>query len=208
MKKVELEDRQPLKWPEDRPRTRFQDRKPQAAWKMPYADTLKGLQRELELLKATSALITHNSYGHEDGGVAVWLSRKPVDDYGWQDALGFIGVVPTEKDITHAYMQRVSKIHPDGPTPNRVAFDELTKHRDNARRWVRGERTVEHETVMAVDTFKEIRHNLNAIKLTLAALRQIERCGSPVMMEQAFRGFRPALMAQPSTEEKNAAVTA
>lgn len=207
MKKLDVEDKQPLKWPEDRPRTRFQDRKTQAAWKMAYPDTLKGLQRELELLKATSAMVTHNAYGHEDGGVAVWLSRKPIDDYGWQDAFGFIGTVPTEKDITHAYMQRVSKIHPDGPTPNRVAFDELTKHRDNARRWIRGERTVEHETVMAVDTFKEVRHNLNAIKLTLAALRQIERCGSPVMMEQAFRGFRPALTAKASSEEMNGVAT-
>lgn len=187
-----------LKWPEDRPRTRFQDRKPQAAWKMNYADTVKGLERELRLAKATSVLITHHKNGHEDGGVAVWISRKAVDNYGWQDALGFIGVVPTEKEIDHAYMNRVRKHAPDGPTPNLEMFHELTKHRDNARRWLRGQRTVEHETVMAVDTFKEVRHNLNAIKLVLSALRQIERCGSPVMMEQAWRGFRPALVAQSS----------
>lgn len=198
--KMEVQTETTLKWPEDRPRTRFQDRKAQAAWKMGYGDTLKALQKELAMAKATSVLITHNPQGHEDGGVAVWISRKPVDDYGWQDALGFIGVVPTEKDITHAYMSRVSKIHPDGPTPNRVAFDELTKHRDNARRWVRGERLREHESCMAVDTFKEVRHNLNAIKLVLSALRQIERCGSPVMTEQAWRGFRPALAAQASED--------
>lgn len=202
-KELTIQDEQPLKWPEDRPRIRFQDRKPQAAWKLNYADTLKALHRELVLLKATFALVTHNAAHHEDGGVALWLSRKAVDDYGWQDALGFIGVVPSAKEITRAYHDRVSKIHPDGPTPNRVMFDEITKHRDNAMRWVRGERSVEPETVMAVDTFKEVRHNLNAIKLTLSALRQIERCGSPVMMEQAFRGFRPALTAHASTEESN-----
>jgi hypothetical protein len=206
--KLDLHDEMPLKWPEDRPRTRFQDRKPQAAWKLSYADTFRGLEKELVLLRATSAIVTHHQNGHEDGGVALWLSRKPVDDYGWQDALGFIGTVPTMKDIDQAYMKRVRTIHPDGPTPNRVAFDEITKHRDNARRWVRGERTVEHETVMAVDTFRETRHNLNAIKLTLSALRQIERCGSPVMMEQAFRGFRPALTAHASSEEKREPVTA
>lgn len=188
----------PLKWPEDRPRTRFQDRKPQAAWKMSYGDTMKALEKELNLVKATSVIVTHNQSGYEDGGVAIWISRKPIDDYGWQDALGFIGTVPSMKEIDQAYMQKVRKIHPDGPTPNRVAFDELTKHRDNARRWVRGERTVEHETVMAVDTFREVRHNVNAIKLTLSALRQIERCGSPVMMEQAWRGFRQALTAKAS----------
>lgn len=191
---VKAETQIPLKWPEDRPRTRFQDRKPQSSWKMNFADTMRGLERECRLAHATALLVTYNPNGHEDGGIAVWISRKPQDDYGWQDALGFIGVVPTAKDVEQSYMQRVRKIHPDGPTPNRVAFDELTKHRDNARRWIRGERLVEHETVMAVDTFKEPRHNLNAIRLTLSALRQIERCGSPVMMEQAWRGFRPALV--------------
>ena len=205
--KLEIEDRTPLKWPEDRPRTRFQDRDSRAAWRLGYADTLKGLHRELLLLRATYAMVTHNPQGHEDGGVALWLSRKVVDDYGWQDALGFIGVIPTVQDIDRAYMQRARRVHPDGPTPNRVAFDELTRHRDNARRWVRGERMVEPETVMAVDTFREVRHNLNAIKLTLSALRQIERCGSPVMMEQAFRGFRPALTAQASSTEVRDAAT-
>lgn len=198
--KMEAHDETPLKWPDDRPRIRFQDRKPQAAWKLSYSDTLKALYEELARNKATSVLVTHNALGQEDGGVAVWISRKPVDDYGWQDALGFIGVVPSKKDVDHAYHARISKIHPDGPTPNRVAFDEITKHRDNAYRWIRGERLVEHETVMAVDTFKEVRHNLNAIKLVLSALRQIERCGSPVMTEQAWRGFRPALAAKASED--------
>lgn len=190
---MEFKVEHPVKWPVDRQRIRFQDRKGQSAWKMSYSDTLKALHRELHLVKATSVLVTHNREG-EDGGVAVWLSRKPQDEYGWQDALGFIGTVPTEKEIDRAYMERVRRCHPESPTPNLALFHDLTRHRDAARRWVRGERLVEHETVMAVDTFREVRHNLNAIKLTLSALRQIERCGSPVMMEQAWRGFRPALV--------------
>lgn len=190
---MEFKTEQPVKWPDDRQRTRFQDRKPQGAWKLSYGDTIKNLQKELRLIKATSVLMTHNQTGSDDPSVAVWFTRKPTDDYGWQDALGFIGVVPTVKEIDQAYMRRVAKVHPDGPTPNRVVFDELTKHRDNARRWARGERLVAYETVMAVDTFREVRHNVNAIRLTLAAIRQIERCGSPVMMEQAFRGFAKAL---------------
>ena len=197
---LELHDESPLKWPPGRPRTRFQDRKPQAAWKLNYNDTLDALRKELVLVKATYALITHNPQSDVDGGVAVWLSRKAQDDYGWQDALGFIGTVPTEKEIDQSYMQKVRRHAPDGPTPNLTMFHELTRHRDNARKWVRGERLAEPETVMAVDTFKEVRHNLNAIKLTLSALRQIERCGSPVMMEQAFRGFRPALTAKASED--------
>lgn len=201
MSNLEVKDEVPLKWPDDRPRTRFQDREAKAAWKLSYQDAMKGLVRELKLLKATFALVTHNAMNHEDGGVALWLSRKAVDDYGWQDAFGFVGVIPTAKEIGQAYRERAQKVHPDGPTPNRVAFDELTKHRDNAMRWIQGRRSVEPETVMAVDTFKEVRHNLNAIKLTLSALRQIERCGSPVMMEQAFRGFRPALAAKGVVED-------
>lgn len=204
---MEYEQKFPLKWPEDRPRTRFQDRKTQAAWKMNYTDTMKGLQRELRLAKATSVLVTHNQSVHDDGGVAIWISRKPVDDYRWQDEFGFIGTVPSEKELDRAYMEKVRTCHPECPTPNLERFHELTKLRDQGRRWIRGERLREHETCMAVDNFKEIRHNMNAVRLTLAALRQIERCGSPVMTEQAWRGFRPALAAQPSSEEKNVVTT-
>jgi hypothetical protein len=200
--KFELKTETPLKWPDDRPRTRFQDRESKAAWKLNYADTLKGLVKELHLLQATFALVTHNSVNHEDGGVALWLSRKPIDDYRWQDEFGFIGVIPTVQELDRAYMQKARSCAPETPTPNLERFHELTKLRDQGRRWIRGERMVEPETVMAVDTFKEVRHNLNAIKLTLAALRQIERCGSPVMMEQAFRGFRPAIAAQASPDAK------
>lgn len=185
----------PLRWPDDRPRTRLQDRKPQAAWKRTYAETLGSLEKELALLKVTSFVITHNTAGSEDGGAAVWFSFKPVDEYGWQEALGFIGVVPTVQEIDHSYMRRVQKYHPEGPTPNLTMFYELTKHRDTARAWALGKRTVEHEKVMAVDAFKEVRHNLNAVRLVMAALRQIERCGSPVMMEQAFRGFSKQITA-------------
>lgn len=192
---MEFDIQTPLKWPGDRPRTRFQDRKTQAAWKMPYSGVMDALKKELRLVGATSVLVTYNALGHEDGGIAVWISRKPTDDYGWQDEFGFIGTIPTIQELDRAYMQKARTCSPDGPTPNIERFHELTKLRDQGRRWIRGERIKEHETVMAVDTFREVRHNLNAVRLTLAALRQIERCGSPVMMEQAWRGFRPALAA-------------
>jgi hypothetical protein len=200
MAKLEVKVEMPLKWPGDRPRIRFQDRKNNAAWKLTYSDTLKALEKELQLNKVTFATVTYNTLSHEDGGVAVWLSRKPQDDYRWQDEFGFIGTIPTVQELDHAYMQKARTCAPETPTPNLERFMELTKLRDQGRKWIRGERMVEPETVMAVDTFKEVRHNLNAIKLTLAALRQIERCGSPVMMEQAWRGFRPAIAAQASED--------
>lgn len=199
---MEFEIQQPLHWPEDRPRTRFQDRKGNAAWKGTYQETVKRLQKELKLAKATSALVTHDS--GTEGGVAVWISRKPVDDYGWQDEFGFIGVIPTMQELDRAYMRKARDVAPDGPKPNIDRFHELTRLRDQGRRWIRGERIKEHETVMAVDAFREVRHNLNAIRMTLFALRQIERCGSPVMMEQAWRGFRPALVGAVGAEVVNA----
>lgn len=204
MAELDVKVETPLKWPPDRPRIRFQDRKLNAAWKLNYADTLKALERELHLNKVTFAMVTHNSVSSEDGGVAIWLSRKPQDDYRWQDEFGFIGEIPTVQDLDRAYMQKARKCAPETPTPNIDRFYELTKLRDAGRRWIRGERLVEPETVMAVDTFKEVRHNLNAIKLTLSALRQIERCGSPVMMEQAWRGFRPAIAAKASEDSHGA----
>lgn len=186
---------QPLKWPDSQTRTRFQDRKNQAAWKLNYSDTLKALTKELARIKATNYLVTHNSNSSEDGGVAVWFTREAQDEFGWQEALGFIGQVPTVQEIDRAYMKLAQRIHPDGPTPNLTLFHELTKHRDNARSWARGTRTVAHDKVMAVDAFKEIRHNMNAIRMVFSALRQIERCGSPVMMDQAFRGFNKQITA-------------
>lgn len=198
---MEMQVESVLKWPEDRPRTRFQDRKPQNAWKMTEAEVLGALEREMKLSKVTFALITHNGKAHEDAGVAIWMSRKPMDDYAWQDTFGFIGEIPTIKELDQKYMQMARKCAPETPTPNIDRFRELTKLRDQGRRWIRGERTVEHESVMASDKFKEVRHNLNAIRITLAALRQIERCGDPVMTEQAWRGFRKALTAQATVME-------
>jgi len=183
---TEVHVEHPLKWPPDRPRTRFQDRQPQNAWKLNYQDTLAALEREMRLSKVTYGLVTHNTAGHEDAGVAVWMSRKPMDDYAWQDEFGFIGEIPTIQELDRAYMQKARKCAPDSPTPNIDRFRELTKLRDQV---------------------KEVRHNLNAIRITLAALRQIERCGDPAMTEQAWRGFKPALTAKAS-EDANGSTAA
>jgi hypothetical protein len=191
----------PLQWPDGWPRTRLQDRESKSAWKKNYADSVQGLLRELSRLGATACLITHNDRHSEDSGVSVYFSLKPLDNYGWQEALGFIGEVPTVQQIDRAYMERVKRIHPDGPTPDLVLFRSLTEHRDRARSWARGEQRVEHEKVIPCDAFREARWNVNAIRLTIAAMRQIERCGSPMMMERAFRGFSKALITAGGTSD-------
>jgi len=191
----------PLRWPDGWPRTRFQDRQAKTAWKKNYAESVKALERELKRLGSTAYLITRNGPHSEDSGVAVYFSMKPINNYGWQEALGFVGELPTIDQIDRAYMTRAKKVHPEGPTPDLPLFLALTEHRDRARAWVRGEQKLEHEKVMPCDAFKEQRWNINAIRLTIGAIRQIERCGSPIMMERAFRGFAKQITAGASSVE-------
>lgn len=197
--KIHWEETNPLKWPEGWPRTRIQDRKRQAAWKKTMSAYRTMLERELTRLGATSALLTTNrGIDHQsslDPGVAVYFSRKAINQYAWQEALGLIGQVPTLDQIDSAYRQRIRQIHPDGPTPDVKLFHALTEHRDRARDWAMGRHRSEHEYVLACDVFDETRLNLNAVRLTIAALRQVERCGASIMLERAFRGFHKQIAA-------------
>jgi hypothetical protein len=183
------EEQRPLNWPEGWPRTRFQDRKGRPAWKKTYLQSVDILEKELKLLGATSWLITRNDASSEDAGVSLYLSLKPINDFVWQEALGFIGEVPTVQQIDRSYMEKAKRVHPDGPTPDIVAFHELTKHRDRARAWARGEKNVEHERVIACDGFKEQRWNVLAIRGTIHCMRWMEIYGATAMTERAWRGF-------------------
>ena len=189
----------PLRWPEGWPRTRIQDRKEQASWKAALLTYREKLDRELTRLGTTAYLFTRNRWAGAadplDPGVAVYFSRKPINNYAWQEALGFIGVVPSLEDIDRAYKQRATKLHPDMPTGDAKLFHALTEHRDRARDWALGRHRAEHEYVLACDVFDEVRLNVNAIRLTIAALRQIERCGASIMLERAFRGFSKQITA-------------
>lgn len=195
----------PLRWPENYARTRLQDRKSQAAWKKRLPDQISLLEKELKRLGATDWIITYDTDGR-DPSVAVWLSLKPLDQYGWQEALGFVGKIPTVAEIEVAYRRLVLPIHPDRPGGDPELFKTLTNHRDRAVAWARGTERVEHEKVIAIDAFNEVRLNLNAVRLVIHAMRQIERCGAPVMMERAWRGFHKQLTAQASSAAKPEAV--
>jgi hypothetical protein len=107
----------PLQWPQGWPRTRLQDREAKAAWKKTYTESLAGVVRELKRLGATACLITRNDRSSEDQGVAVYFSLKPIDNYGWQEALGFIGEVPTREQIERAYKERIARFTPTAPLP-------------------------------------------------------------------------------------------
>lgn len=192
--KVVHEEVLELRWPEGQPRTRIQDREGRSAWKQPMTKVKDNLRLELERSGATSSLITYSG-NHLEPGVAVYFSRKAANQFAWQEALGLIGRVATPDEINRAYRERIRTIHPDGPTPDLKMFQSLTEHRDRALDWATGRHRNDHEYVIAIDVFDEVRLNLNAVKIVLFSLRRIEDCGSPLMLERAFRGFHKQITA-------------
>lgn len=191
---VTHEESRELRWPEGQSRTRIQDRDKKSAWKQPMSKVKESLQSELERSGATSSLMTYSS-NPLDPGVAVYFSREATNQFAWQEALGLIGEVPTIETIDKAYRERAQKCHPDRPGGDAKLFAALTEHRDRARDWATGKHTHDHEYVIAIDVFDEARLNLNAVKVVLYSLRRIEDCGSPLMLERAFRGFHKQITA-------------
>lgn len=189
------DEEQALRWPEGQPRTRIQDREGRSAWKQPMGKVKEMLRRELELSGATSSLLTY-SIGPLDPGAAIYFSRKAVNQYAWQEALGMIGKVPSREEIQKAYHALVKPIHTDNPGGGDAAlFRALTDHRDRALDFIAGKHRHDHEYAFGIDVFEEVRLNINAIKVVLFSLRRIEDCGSPLMLERAYRGFQKQIAA-------------
>jgi hypothetical protein len=192
----------PLKWPDGWERTRIQDRKGNGGWKKTFKGYREGLIKEMGRMGVTEIMISYNIAPSDrmDCGVAVYFSKQINEDYSWQDALGLLTPAPTLAEIDSAYRKLAVKVHPDGPAPDVPVFQALTKHRDNARNWVKGTMRHEHEYVIACDRFSETRLNLAAIRLAIAALRQLDRVGVSSILERTFRGFKTALPAYAGKE--------
>lgn len=196
---TEKKEAYPLSWPPDWPRVRPQDRRPMGSWKRTANQYREALATELIRMESPSAVISSNvpltlrgsmTAGVEplDVGVAVYFSRKIKEDFSWQDALGIHDPAPTEDQIQNAFRRLAQQHHPDRGG-DVAMFQAVTKHRDNALRWV-NRRTNQHfDYVIACDQFREVRLNLVAIVMTIKAIRQIERCGTSSLLERAFRGF-------------------
>lgn len=205
---AEKKEQYPLSWPNDWPRSRPQDRKPMGSWKRSLNQYRDGLATELERMGSPSALISCNvpltmrgtmTAGIEplDVGVAVYFSRTIKEDFSWQDALGIHDPAPTEQQVHDAYRRLAQQHHPDRGG-DAAMFSAVTKHRNNALRWI-NRRTEQHfDYVIACDHFREVRLNMAAIVMTIKAIRQIERCGTTSLLERAFKGFS-ALPAQGET---------
>lgn len=185
-----------LKWPDGWERTRIQDRKLANGWKKSLKEYEAVLAKELKRLGVVETLITYNTAPNDrlDPGCAVYFSRQKRPDYAWQSALGLDTPIPTLAQIDSAYRERAMKHHPDRGGDVEM-FRQLSKHRDDAKAWILGTQHVEHEYVIPCDRFNEVRLNLNAVRLAMAAMRQLDRVGIPGMLERSFRGMRTALPA-------------
>lgn len=210
--KLNADELHPLKWPEGWDRTRINDRKRQGGWKRTTNQYTIALCQELSRMGVTEAMLSYNidaQLVRQDCGVAIYFSRSINDQFSWQEALGIDSPAPTLAEIDDAYRKLAMPHHPDRIAQtgkgDPAVFAALTAHRDKAKAWVRGEHTKEHEYVIACDMFEEVRWNICALKQIIHALRQLERFGSPAVLERTFRGFKAALPAH-TMEASHAAI--
>jgi len=189
----------PLAWPSGWQRTRPQDQRKMTAWKGNATKYRDALATELDRMKSPVSVISTNvpinargalTSGIEplDVGVAVYFSRQLKEDFSWQDALSIHDPAPTVEQINESYRKLAAIYHPD-KGGDVAMFQAVTRHRDNALRWVNRKTDARFDYVIACDQFKEVRLNMAAIVLTIKAIRQIERCGTSSLLERAFKGF-------------------
>lgn len=201
-----------LAWPEDWPRTLLRDRQERKAWKDTLLQTVTKLRKELHRSKALSFVISCNippsgptvdsNTGRQldykfldvppppDVGVAVWFSRQRKDDYSWQETLHITSPAPSEKEILDAFKRAAAKFHPDNPYTGDgniyMRYDEAKK---KALDFISRKTGTNYQRVIAIDTFNEVRLNMQAVRMALAYLRGLETCGAPMILERAFEGF-------------------
>jgi hypothetical protein len=170
-----------------------------AAWKRTANQYREALEKELTRMESPSFVISSNVQLNQRGamtpgvepldvGVSVYFSRKIKEDFAWQDALGIQDPAPTEQQIHDAFRRLAQLYHPDRGG-DIAMFQAVTKHRDNALRWVTRKTNQRFDYVIACDQFREVRLNMAAIVMTIKAIRQIERCGTSSLLERAFKGF-------------------
>lgn len=195
MKKTEVVEELKLRWPDEMERTRIKERTKQSAWKKTRAEYHAMLVRELEMMGATSILISRTDNDRLDPGVAVWWSAKK-EDYSWQQGLGLESPAPTLAEIDNAFRERARKAHPDAPSGGDPAlFKKLSEWRQQAKSWVLGTHDQRHEYVMAIDQYEEARLNLCALRLAFSYIRGLDRVGAPAILTQTLGAFRAKLVA-------------
>jgi hypothetical protein len=125
-KQVKMYEKPVLEWPNGQHRTRLQDRVDRKMWKRTPRQYMELLEKEMGRMKAVEYLISRDA-DNRDPGVTVFFSRKAIDNYGWQEAFGLIGVIPTEEQIQAAYHKLAIIYSPDNQTTGDPArFREIT----------------------------------------------------------------------------------
>lgn len=184
---------QSLKWPEGQKRTRINQRAKRGIWKKPISHYQKELVEELTRLKARNIVITGDvDMQRVDPGVAVYFSRPPTETNtgDWQDVLGIDNPTPSIDEIEERFKELARKYHPDNQqTGNYPLYQKIDEARRAAKAWVSGDFGKQNEKVIACDRYDEVRLNVKAIQITVAALRKIEDAGAPGFLDRAFAGF-------------------
>ncbi|HXP82596.1 MAG TPA: hypothetical protein VN976_22040 [Verrucomicrobiae bacterium] len=188
-----MKETYPLVWPEGWRRIPLGDRKLRPGWKKTERQTIEALEVELKRFGAIAPVITRRDPGDfrtaPDPSIAVWFSRKrEEEDFSWQSVLGIDNPAPTIEEIETAFKRKALPFHPDkgGDIETWHAFD---KHKKNAIAYVNQMSGKTRDFCIPCDNFKEARWNINAVRMTVHSLRQMERDGTSGLLERAMKGF-------------------
>lgn len=194
---IRVNEKSPLQWAKGWVRTPLSDRRQMRVWKKPFAYYRDALVEQLRKVGAVEILITFNTSddARRDPGVTVYFSKPSKEDFSWQLALGIENPAPTIAEIDEAYRKKAMQYHPDRTGGDVNMYILMGQHRDRAKAWVLDAARSEHEFALPCDRFAEVRWNINALKLGIAALRRLEEYGLPGMLERSFKGFRVAIEA-------------
>lgn len=201
-----MKETYPLQWPEGWPRTRLDDRETRTGWKKTERQAIEALEIELKRFGAIAPVITRRDpqdfRSAPDPSIAVWFSRnREQEDFSWQSALQIDNPAPTIEEVSTAFKRLAAKYHPDNQeTGDKETYYALDQHRKNAIAYVNRFTGKSREVCIPCDNFKEPRWNINAIRMTIHSLRQMERDGTSGLLERAMKGFAAQL-----TEGKAAA---
>lgn len=192
---IEVHEEYPLRWPTGWPRTLVDNRKSNASWKKPFSEYRDAVIQELTRMGVASATITRNelAMSQRDPGVAIWFSMKAAENFDWQIGLGIDSPVPTIDEIDDAYKRLAMRHHPDRGGDVEL-FKKAGQFREQAKAYVLGSATLQQDSCLPFDQFKDTKMNLAAALSALRHFRGLERLGMPSIVARVMtHAFKTAL---------------
>lgn len=213
--KIQVDDKQPLKWPDGWGRTLIGERMNRSNWKKPYQYYRDAVIAELKRMGVTAVTITRNPQHQEkqDPGVAVWFGKAPTEDFSWQRGLGLDNPLPSLDEIDSAFRRIAQRHHPDavanGSGGDVQVYIRANEWRKQARSYVLGQNAPLLDNCIPVDKFTDARQNIAGIAAALRHFRGLELVGIPAILERVMdRAFKTALPAKASEENHAQPVSA